>query len=148
MNCIPKTAYMLISYHCGALPTWASCPCQQSCPMKVDGWICLELLSVQSWYHPLNSSLHIHANNLIQYFSGSHFFIFIHFLFSECGDDPCRSRGTALSPSLSALATSSTSSSSPMSSPSECSCQCDPSWPVYREDRKVCVDSVHGTNLK
>ena len=68
MNCIPKPAYMLIFYHCGALPTWGSCPCQQSCPMKVDGWICLELLSVQSWYHPLNSSLHIHANNLIQYF--------------------------------------------------------------------------------
>ena len=40
------------------------------------------------------------------------------------------------------------SSSSPTSSPSVCACQCDPSWPVYREDRSVCVDSVHGTNLK
>ena len=68
MNCIPKTAYILISYHRWALPSWTSCPCQRSCPMKVDGWICLELLSVQSWYHPLNSSLQVHANILIQFF--------------------------------------------------------------------------------
>ena len=149
MNCIPKTAYILISYHCRALPSWTSCPCQRSCPMKVDGWICLELLSVQSWYHPLNSSLQVHANILIQFFFRfSLFYIHLISFFSECGDDPCRNRGTALSPSLSALATSSISSSSPTSTQSECSCQCDPSWPVYREDRKVCIDSVHGTNLK
>jgi len=66
------------------------------------------------------------------------------FTFQECGDDPCRNRGTAVSTSFTASTSSSISSSlSPTSSPSACACQCDPSWPVYREDRSVCVDSVH-----
>merc|ERR1719232_1797920 len=51
----------------------------------------------------------------------------------DCEDDLCQGRGMSLS---------SSSSSSSISS-SSCSCQCDPSWPVFREDRQVCVDSLH-----
>ena len=56
-------------------------------------------------------------------------------LIADCQqEDVCRGRGLAVS--------SSSSPSTPSSS--SCSCQCDPEWPVFREDRQICVDSVHG----
>ena len=58
-------------------------------------------------------------------------------LIADCQqEDVCRGRGLPVS--------SSSSPSTPSSS--SCSCQCDPEWPVFREDRQICVDSVHGNN--
>jgi len=51
----------------------------------------------------------------------------------DCDADFCRSRGISIS-------------SQPLLS-QECSCQCDPQWPTFREDRNTCVDSLHECEL-
>jgi len=55
------------------------------------------------------------------------------FSMSDCDADFCRSRGIPIF-------------SQPMAS-KDCSCQCDPQWPTFREDRNTCIDSLHECEL-
>jgi len=51
----------------------------------------------------------------------------------DCESDFCKIGGVSRSPL-------------PLTSP-QCTCQCDTLWPTFREDRNVCVDSVHECEL-
>jgi len=75
------------------------------------------------------------ASLTLEFASASELLVNRHFkgdIFSQkdCESDFCKIGGVSRSPL-------------PLTSP-QCTCQCDTLWPTFREDRNVCVDSLHG----